>query len=345
MANDKVTEILVQRILRGIEENNTLPWLTPWLYRYSFNWYTEHVYTGINRWLLPEGEYMTANQLNRYNKEKGTNYKFTKGIEWYPALFMKRVELTVKEGEISKELIIKIREADGKIVREMGYPYINNYYFDKKKNKIMRTYLCRRYYMVADIKWFKDENGKSPQSKVQSGEIVLMYEKPEKVVREYTEREGIAISHSVSNRAFFRYSDDTVYLPSLNDFRSEEAYYSVVYHELAHSTGTEKRLNRQTIALNRKTDTETRERSKEELIAEMCACLLCVETGVYNIHSNEELELVAYKNSQAYINNWYKYLKEDKDDLVYIASDAEKAFKFILGESISNQEESQDKIK
>lgn len=344
MANDKVTQVLIDRILKDVEKNNTLPWLTPWLYRYAFNYKTENAYRGINRWLLPTGEYMTVNQLNTYNKENGTNYRFIKGIEWFPVLFMKKVDVKVMRGELSTNQLGDIIDAGGKIVR-IGN---NNYFYDDKSLEVKRTYLCRRFSSVADIKWFKDEKGSSPPSKIETGEIVFEHEVPEGVVSKYTESEKIKIIFNVVNQAYFRYSTNSVHIPKKEDFKSTENFYYILYHELAHSTGIESRLNRDTIAPIRLKDT-TRdtisERGKEELIAELCACLLCIETGLYNLDKEDEASFLVYRNSQAYLNHWYSYLKEGKDDLVFVASEAEKAFKFILGEHVSIYEEAQDKIK
>ena len=69
-----------------------------------------------------------------------------------------------------------------------------------------------------------------------------------------------------------------------------EEFYSTLFHELIHSTGHPKRLNRESLK-----DTEEEAYSKEELVAEMGAAFLCTQTGI---------EHATIKNSAAYIQNY-----------------------------------------
>lgn len=337
MAIDKVTEILVKRILKTIETEKKLPWQKPWQYRYAMNYCSRHVYKGINRWLLPAGEYMTKNQLNAYNKSHGTNYRFKKGIEWLPVLFMKRIECHPRSGELDSDEISTIMS--GKAIRKGSLCY----YFSEKENCVMKSYLCRRYYSVAEIKWFVDENGNSPVSQVESGLVEFTIEKPEYIIEAYTSRERVGLFHDSFNGAYYHHPTDSVHIPRKTDFKREECYYSTVFHELAHSTGSAGRLNRKEVVSMAEYRVKEN-RSREELIAEMCACLLCAESGINEIDMSDETESFALKNSQAYIQSWYQYLKDGADDLVYIASDAEKAFKLIMGEDVDSDEEYADRL-
>lgn len=56
-----------------------MPWQNPHKFGVSINWVSKKMYRGINRMILPSGEYMTKNQLNKYNEEHGTDFKFKKG--------------------------------------------------------------------------------------------------------------------------------------------------------------------------------------------------------------------------------------------------------------------------
>ena len=61
--------------------------------------------------------------------------------------------------------------------------------------------------------------------------------------------------------------------------------------------------------------------SKEELVAEFCAALLCNESGIEN----------TIDNSAAYINGWAKVLRKDKRLVVTAASQGQRAADFIIG--------------
>ena len=53
------------------------------------------------------------------------------------------------------------------------------------------------------------------------------------------------IISSFSDGAFFRPSEDKIYLPLKGQFHTGEGFYSTLLHEMAHSTGTDTRLGRE----------------------------------------------------------------------------------------------------
>ncbi len=56
-----------------------------------------------------------------------------------------------------------------------------------------------------------------------------------------------AIRHGMK-QAYYSPSEDTVGMPEAKRFKTEDGYHATLFHELVHSTGHEKRLNRQGIA-------------------------------------------------------------------------------------------------
>ena len=62
-------------------------------------------------------------------------------------------------------------------------------------------------------------------------------------------------------------------MPARGLFHSSEEYYSTLFHELAHSTSHSKRLHRDNFDNPISFGSESY--SKEELIAEMTAAMLC----------------------------------------------------------------------
>ena len=115
-------------------------------------------------------------------------------------------------------------------------------------------------------------------------------------------------------------SSDLVNMPLLNTFTNSEEYYSTLFHELTHSTGHKKRLNRQGITETAPFGTPLY--SKEELVAEMGAAFLC---------GFAEIEQATIDNSTAYIQGWLKKLKNDKKLVIIAATQAQKAANYILG--------------
>ena len=81
MAEKKtVSQILIERFLKDVDEKESMPWQRPYKRYNAFNWSTGTPYRGINRIMLDFGEYLTANQLNQYNKEHNEDFRFQKGI-------------------------------------------------------------------------------------------------------------------------------------------------------------------------------------------------------------------------------------------------------------------------
>lgn len=94
-------------------------------------------------------------------------------------------------------------------------------------------------------------------------------------------------------------------VPPVTQFKSEQAYFQVLFHELAHSTK---------VALPRNYNYAT-----EELIAELCAFFLCVKFGIA-----EEIK----SNTVAYLKNW---LKKNPPAVLYdVAKEASKAFDYLV---------------
>ncbi len=126
----------------------------------------------------------------------------------------------------------------------------------------------------------------------------------------------------IENRAYYRPSTDTVNMPKAERFELTEEYYSVLFHELCHSTGHESRLNRRPSTEIRAFG--DREYSQEELVAEMGAAFLCGVTGIEN---------KTIDNSAAYLDNWLGVLTDKKNRklLVMAGAQAQKAADCIQG--------------
>ena len=109
----------------------------------------------------------------------------------------------------------------------------------------------------------------------------------------------------------------------MEQFQNEAEYYSTVFHELTHSTGHKKRLDRLNSSITARFGSE--DYSKEELIAEIGSANLMNLLGIETSRS--------FRNSTAYIENWLSVLRSDVKFIVSASCKAEKAVKYILNEA------------
>lgn len=146
-------------------------------------------------------------------------------------------------------------------------------------------------------------------------------EEGEKIIKDYINKPSLTFK---SGGAYYKPSSDVVNVPPLKDFISPEEYYSTFFHELVHSTGHRERLNRPGIATLNPFGSE--KYSKEELVAEIGASMLCGVAGI----ENEVID-----NSASYIQSWLNALKNDKTLIVHASQQAQKASDYILNKTYS----------
>ena len=117
-------------------------------------------------------------------------------------------------------------------------------------------------------------------------------------------------------------------MPNANFFKSNEGYYSTLFHEMIHSTGHASRLKRE--GVTNYSAFGSHSYAKEELVAEFGASFLRGLTGIET--KNEK------NNSVAYLQSWIKSLTNDPSLLIGAAGQAQKACDFILGVTYETDE-------
>ena len=142
----------------------------------------------------------------------------------------------------------------------------------------------------------------------------------EAIIADYVRREGVRLDHQEGDRAFYQPAADCIVLPLLKQFAETAEYYGTAFHEMVHSTGHTKRLNRLDATAFFGSETY----SKEELIAEIGAAALVNHAGLETAKS--------FRNNAAYVQNWLQVLKNDKRFIVSAAGKAEKAVALILNQ-------------
>ena len=134
-----------------------------------------------------------------------------------------------------------------------------------------------------------------------------------------------AIKHE-GNRAYYSPSDDYVKMPKKEQFDSINDYYRILFHELTHSTGHDKRLDRGIHLMLEKEDY-----AKEELVAEFGAVFLSAWAGIMWYNN---------KNHASYLKGWNSAIKEAENDnkfLMKAASLAQAATDYILNLDAAGQ--------
>jgi antirestriction protein ArdC len=148
-------------------------------------------------------------------------------------------------------------------------------------------------------------------------------ENAEQLTAGYLERESIKLSH-VGASAHYNYFDDQVNMPATDRFDAAEDYYSTLFHELGHSTGHKKRLNRE---IQNKFGSAGY--AREELVAEFTAAFLCGTTGI---------ESKPIEDHAAYIASWKQKLEADPKAVIFAAGRAQKAADMITDRQVAEAE-------
>lgn len=347
-----VSDIIIDRFLKDVEEKGTMPWQRPYERYDSFNYFTQIPYRGINRLLLPFGEYMTKNQVFQYNKSHGylkydgdkfigmtdDALRFVKGIQWCPVVFFKKDVKNSSLEEIADVFPERVSSIDmtdiGRYIgREGGWTYRVG------KQGIIKERNILRYYEVADRHFFQNARGECLPSRIETGEIEITKQKPDKVFWDYIEREGIKVDKEYRGGV-------PCYIPKLDMIRlnplmsDEDSWFATAFHEAGHSTGAKGRLNREGI-VDDSIEHGSDRYAKEEVVAEICACLCCAETGIYDFKTSGMAE---YDNNIAYVQSWKKRIKDWGSSFIYLVSQADKAFNYICGDVDDNIQGNNDDI-
>ena len=135
------------------------------------------------------------------------------------------------------------------------------------------------------------------------------------------------IKPTYGDDAYYSISKDEIVVPQKSQFVNGESFYSNTWHEMAHSTGAESRLNRLKPA-----SFGSKEYSREELVAELSAALVGLQYG---------LQKNVKEDSCAYLKSWLQSLKEEPTFIKTVLLDVRKATSLITKciEEVQSQSE------
>ena len=274
------------RIISELEKGS-IPWEKPWVTvgaspaDYAVSYATGKPYSLLNQMLLGE-----PGEYITFNQVQAAGGKVKKGEKSRMVVFWKWLKVKDEQAENGEKEI----------------PFL-------------------RYFNVFHVNQCEGLPDKAHKPATLPADPASADETAEKIIREYLQREGVTLTHTSGDRAFYRPATDTVTLPEMDQFKSTAEYYSTAFHELTHSTGHSKRLNR----LDMTAFFGSEEYGKEELVAEIGASALVNRAGLETASS--------FRNNVAYVQNWLKAIKKDKKLIVSAAGKAEKAVALILGQA------------
>ncbi|MGD0819411.1 MAG: zincin-like metallopeptidase domain-containing protein [Desulfomonilia bacterium] len=276
-----VFEIVTEQILSHLDKG-IIPWKKPWTSKILFprNLVTSKLYRGINIWLLLASSYASPYWLT-FNQAKTLGGTIKKGEKSSIVVFW-----NFKEVE-------ELNEATSEMEKK-NIPFL-------------------KYYRVFNVLQCEGITYPDQPEESHSDPIV----EAEAIIEGYKGRPEI--KHGFT-KACYNPIEDVVKMPNKSAFVNQEKYFSVLFHETTHSTGSETRLNRETLTTPAAFGSKSY--AREELVAEMGAAYLCGISGI--AHATIE-------NSAAYIQGWRDSISKDSKLVVLAAAQAQKAVNYITG--------------
>lgn len=225
--NFDIYQMVTDRIIEELE-NGSIPWKKPWFGRMNgaISYLTQKPYSFINQIMIGE-----VGEFITFNQVKKLGGQVNKGAKSKVVVFWKIYKKTETD-------------ASGK-EKDVTIPVLKYY----------------RVFNINDCTGIKPKHDFTAPPKE-----VTKDEQAELIYHNYINRYEITFKHEAGNSAYYRPSTDEIVLPMLDQFEKTPEYYSTLFHELTHSTGHEKRLNRPQASRFDK-----QAYAKEELIAEIGA--------------------------------------------------------------------------
>ncbi|HRE93208.1 MAG TPA: zincin-like metallopeptidase domain-containing protein [Fimbriimonadaceae bacterium] len=277
---ETVTEKIVESLKRGV-----VPWRKPWkdAHALPINVASGKVYRGINVFLLGLTPYADHRWLTfKQVQERGG--KVRQGEKGTLVVFWKQLEFE------------EIDESTGEV--------------SKRRTPMLR------YFTVFNVEQIEGIDFASPYTGEPLDESQRI-ERAELLARSMPNPPAI---HGKARSAYYVPKEDAVYMPAFERFASADHYYGTLFHELAHASGHESRLNRK--GVTEVVRFGSNDYSREELVAELTSAFCCATVGLDNSLTED---------SASYISGWLDVLGDDPKAVVIAAAQAQKAADYIRG--------------
>ena len=310
-----IYKMITDKIIKMLKSTKASDYKKTWkddAFFIPLNYDSKKPYRGVNRLLLQERIGFAGAFRNPYfltfkqiKKHKGTLKKGAKGYE----VIYYSIRYVVPADKNSG------RKAYSSTNAQKVLDFLHKY--NLPESEVTRIPMIRYYnvYNGADI-----ENMDFKLDELQIGRAVPDSASENRaaqlIVENYPNPPAIK---NEGNQAYYNPASDYIKLPKQEQFDTVNDYYRTLFHELTHSTGHNKRLNRGIHLMLEKDDY-----AKEELVAEFGAVFLSAWAGIMWYNN---------KNHAAYLKGWNSAIKEAQNDnkfLMRAASLAQQATDYIL---------------
>ena len=303
---------VAQKIIEAMQQGNT-PWQRPWSVSAMRpkNGVTDNVYRGINRILLSlAGQAWSDSRWVTFHQAAANGWMVRKGEKGQ--MIVKVVDLQDSERSGRAGASNTSSDQEGKGAKGSAENAQDNGRTEGNSRFALKRYYVFNAQQVEGMPPLPEENAQPEFDPV---------ERAENVIKALKEKTGLLVMHG-GNSACYIPATDEVRLPPKRAFASEYFYYSVAMHECAHSTLSEKRMNRKE-ALGKRWGDEAY--SLEELRAEITSAILAAETGVPMSQDADHIGRHA-----SYLNSWLKAIGNDPMAIFSAAKDADRMASYML---------------
>tara|TARA_R110000765_G_scaffold3218_8_gene10100 strand:- start:628 stop:1503 length:876 start_codon:yes stop_codon:yes gene_type:complete len=244
-----------------------------------------------------------------YNIDTGTVYKG-----------MNQFNLSMLDYDVPMfSTFVGWKKLDCKIKKGSKGHQITKFSISKKENNLTGAEEIKMYQDVDYVFNCSQVDGNIP--------VHISQKNPEQTIDKielFKEKCLIDTRHILSNRAYYAPLPDQVTMPQYEQFKGSQDYYATLFHEYAHATGHQSRLNRKFD--NSFGDSDY---AFEELIAELSSVFTMQHLGFYENSIRED--------HIQYIKGWLKVLKSDNTFIFKASSLAQKATDYLIEQSAENK--------
>ena len=309
-----IYKMITDKIIKMLKSTKASDYKKTWkddAFFIPLNYESKKPYRGVNRMLLQERIGLTEAFANPYfltfkqiKKHKGTLKKGAKGYE----VIYYSIRYVVPADKNSG------RKAYSSTNAQKVLDFLHKY--NLPESEVTRIPMIR-YYNVYNGEDITGIDFKLPEVKIGRAvpDTAPENQAAQLIVENYPNPPAIKYG---GNEAYYSPARDYIKLPKQEQFDTVNDYYRTLFHELTHSTGHKKRLNR---GIHFLLDDDY---AKEELVAEFGAVFLSAWAGIMWYNN---------KNHAAYLKGWNSAIKEAQNDnkfLMRAASLAQQATDYIL---------------
>lgn len=319
--SDKAIDAFTEMIISRLSEIKASKWKKGWIGGSGFQGLSQNLngrnYSGTNSLFLfmdtAMNGYATPVYMTFLQKEK-EGLRLKKGAQAMPVVYW---DMSIKDAE-GKKVSLSDYKTMSKEEKEKCdiRPFLRSFRVYNIDQTNMQEVNQEKYNNI--IARFKSNIVSDVQGMYKNNALDRMFEQQEWLCR--------IIHDQPSSRAYYSPSKDMIVIPQKEQFKTGKKeedifkdgmeYYSTALHEMAHSTGAAKWLNR-----NLEGRFGDPKYAKEELVAELSAAMVGNTMGF-----DRRIE----DNNIAYIDSWLRTLREEPRFIVSVMADVNKASSLIL---------------